>query len=314
MGKPKVTKDTVGGVLVKFGNNGEILLNSSILPCVYKFWPEPSNDSYARENLEKLFLNNSMRLTGPSEVNDPFDGNPQYITDLKGKNPAAEINRLIATTAITPEYKNHQDKLKSRFPNRKARRGADKSFQEFVIGTTDTAMRQHFERQGFISFSRDGYNPLLWAHYASAHKGIRIQFSTKLPDDAKTIDDLPIGLQLMKVRYTNARPSIRASKLSKDLASGIGGDELMDAILNKSKHWEYENEWRFIGSISARREPVITGNWVDIGPSALEKITLGVKCAPETEAFIRLLNEKSGLNIPINKAELSVREYKIIHK
>ena len=314
MKKSKLERGGAEYLTVKIGDGEKVLCESSVLSSLYKYWPAPDSTEYAKLNLEELFINNKMRLTGPSEINDPLDCNPKYISDLKGNQAAALIKDVMNRPATSHEFKIYQDELKARYPNRKSRR-ADKDYQRFVVEQSRGAIERHYSKQGFISFSADDSNPLLWAHYASAHKGVKITFSTRLSDDVKTIEDIPIATQLLKVRYGNERPKIFASKLSKRYGEADLKDmTLINAVLNKSTHWSYEDEWRFIGRVGRRSREPVCGNWVDIGKNALTSITLGVSSTDDTEKFIRELNSKSGRNLPVYRAYLSEDNYKILER
>lgn len=69
---------------------------------------------------------------------------------------------------------------------------------------------------GVLSVSTDWSNLLMWAHYASSHKGICIEF-------------LNNGDSFQPVEYVSSFPT-----------------ESDDFFLVKSKHWEYEKEYRFV--------------------------------------------------------------------
>jgi hypothetical protein len=279
---------------------------------VYKYWPEPLEGTYSRQNLEALCLENKIRLTGPREVNDPFDCSPVYIQDLHGNKAASEIASILNRPATSQEFERFQQSLKNRFPNRKARR-ADKVFQTFARETMEKSVRSHYDTQGFASFSSDGLNPLLWAHYAESHKGLRVTFRTSPLVASGRADELPIGSQLMEVRYTDERPTIYASKFSKQLgAGGLNDDVIIDSVLNKATQWKYENEWRFIGRTLSEREPPRIGDWVDIGRNAISTITLGVCSTEETMRYVVELIKKSTLKINVRRVVLSDRKFELL--
>lgn len=74
---------------------------------------------------------------------------------------------------------------------------------------------------------------LMWSHYAESHKGLCLEFDT-------TKEIVYFG-QAFKVNYSNEYPSIDVIKI------GLGKDnEYRKVVLTKSKHWEYEHEWRII--------------------------------------------------------------------
>lgn len=312
MAKKKIQRKKTDIVFIKNEDGSEIACKSSALSEIYKYWPEPLESTFARQNLEALCFENKIRLTGPSEVNDPFDCNPVYIQDLVGNKAAADITSVLNRPATSLEFERFQQTLRSRFPNRRARR-ADKEFQKFVRETSEKSVRTHYDLQGFASFSSDGLNPLLWAHYADSHKGIRVTFRTSPLETLGRADELPIGSQLMEVRYTEKRPTILASRFSKQLGrGGLNDDVIIDSVLNKATQWKYESEWRFMGRALSDREPPRIGDWVDIGTNAISAITLGVCSTEETARYVNGLVEKSALKINIRRVVLSDRKFELL--
>lgn len=112
---------------------------------------------------------------------------------------------------------------------------------------------------GILSLASSKENLLMWSHYASAHKGMCLEFKrnnhTALADDKK----------IKPMRYNYNFPSIQATSILSET------DLLSDKIRilhTKSKHWEYEQEWRHIVEQGDKLYP-----W----PAALTSIYFGCK-------------------------------------
>lgn len=72
---------------------------------------------------------------------------------------------------------------------------------------------------------------LMWSHYSEGHRGLCLQFDTT--------KDFNLFDQALKVSYDDRYPSI-------DILNIGYLDEYQKALLTKSKHWEYEQEWRIL--------------------------------------------------------------------
>jgi len=121
------------------------------------------------------------------------------------------------------------------------------------------SFKSGIEKLGILSLASSNNNLLMWSHYASEHKGMCLEFerlfSTALADDKKT----------KPMNYNDNYPSIQASSILNEV------DTLSNKIRilhSKSKHWEYEQEWRHI---------VEQGNALHPWPAALTSVYFGCK-------------------------------------
>lgn len=107
----------------------------------------------------------------------------------------------------------------------------NEGFAELKKGFKDFFPISLFSGIGVISLTSKILNPLMWAHYASANHGFAVKFNHKHFHE-KVLGPFPINYQ------EEWKP--------------ISLNDLMIAFLYitniKSKVWEYEDEWRFIGT------------------------------------------------------------------
>ena len=143
------------------------------------------------------------------------------------------------------------------------------------------------------SLSGDFANPLMWAHYADGHRGACLIFEVPEPNKFPLTNET---LELRKVSYSDTRRPIDGFRsfgnttysmlerfIYKDskgqwsnCASHITGGEavkdtwrknywgaLTNALTEKSKCWEYEDEWRVIQhqGFNGRQEDVCFAHW-----------------------------------------------------
>jgi Protein of unknown function (DUF2971) len=116
-------------------------------------------------------------------------------------------------------------------------------FELFACDLTDSKYRRPFlkwknniaERVGFLCFSKDWSNPLLWSHYADRHRGVTLEVEI---DEQLTIP----------VNYSASRLILNIEQIKKD---GGFSDQLAERLATtKSKHWRYEKEVRIPVNLS----------------------------------------------------------------
>ncbi|HAT1581997.1 TPA: DUF2971 domain-containing protein [Raoultella ornithinolytica] len=119
--------------------------------------------------------------------------------------------------------------------------------------------KRGIEKLGILSLASSNNNLLMWSHYASEHKGMCLGFernsNTALADDEKT----------KPMSYNDNYPSIKASSILNEI------DTLSNKVRilhSKSRHWEYEQEWRHIVEQGDKLYP-----W----PAALTSVYFGCK-------------------------------------
>lgn len=107
-------------------------------------------------------------------------------------------------------------------------------------------------------------NLLMWAHYASFHKGYCLEFSTKDPNPNTRLCILNDQKFTRKVTYGIEYPSLIDLK-----PFDASRQQIEDNLLfYKSSEWQYEGEWRTV---------VANGNQLHPFPGKLTSIIFGSK-------------------------------------
>lgn len=142
-------------------------------------------------------------------------------------------------------------------------------------------------------FSEDEQNIPMWAHYAGNHTGVCLSYNVNVEKINPNDDLTPL-----KVNYQSDRPELTTidlinftrNKKAKDLGV-LSPDLVMDAMyLRKSKHWEYEREWRVFDTED--KEP----RYRKLVGLELERVSLGVRANPAT---VDLVTSIVGNRVPI---------------
>jgi hypothetical protein len=106
------------------------------------------------------------------------------------------------------------------------------------------------ESLGALSLTERADHPLMWAHYASSHTGLVLEFDAEHP----FFHEGPEHCRLQKVAYSATKPTIEV------LAEGES--PWIPWFYTKSKDWEYEQEWRVLRPLGSADKviPFDTGN------------------------------------------------------
>jgi hypothetical protein len=137
---------------------------------------------------------------------------------------------------------------------------------------------------GVICFSADPAHLLMWAHYASSHKGLVLEF-----DQADPVFNLD---SFLKVDYDAVRAEYDPTG-----SNPRGAVELF--AKRKSLDWEYEQEFRLILDLSLARKQVNGGQVIylfKIEPKLLKSVTIGLRATAPTRDEIMSLTSKAPLD------------------
>ena len=159
-------------------------------------------------NLDAL-KNNYLYASHPVELNDKFD----CYSDLIDYETATD--HLIMT--FLQNFHTKQEIIEN--------------FAELKTGFKFIFPLAIYSGIGVISLTSKIKNPLMWAHYASANHGFAIKFNHKYFHE-KILGPYPINYQFEWEAISLENPM----------------NAMIYATNVKSKVWEYEDEWRFIGT------------------------------------------------------------------
>lgn len=172
--------------------------------------------------LESFFNKREIYFPNPTQFNDPFESKPI----LKLHNSRLKRDKFLI------------DLLKEKHPEfdkRGRRRFLKKHRRNIPFLTSQNGIMHVYENflkaTGILSLSEKNDDILMWAHYADSHQGICLEF------DAAT--EGTFFWESFKVIYQDEYPTVNIMAIGQ-------GEEYTKALLTKSTHWEYEQEWRII--------------------------------------------------------------------
>lgn len=206
---------------------------------LYKF---RSIDLKQPDRVGDIFRRGSLYCPSPAELNDPWECRPEFVLDstLCDEDRRAFVESLKQQLAQEfPE--DFRAKLAEEIPEDLMQtpelflddRYYDSERIRHYLKRVSTRWLQKTADFRICSFAATYEHPLLWAHYADAHRGICIEF------DASSIDDFGFALPII---YSATYPTFNVFKGSALQAIAL--------LTTKAAFWEYEKEYRLVG-----REP-----------------------------------------------------------
>ena len=155
----------------------------------------------------------------------------------------------------------------------------------------------HNTHTGFLSFSRNWTNPMLWSHYANKHRGICLGFDLKRD-------------KCQHIKYSDKR--ILAQLEQKDDDPTKLTPALQNLLLStKSAHWSYEQEVRmFVKLSSARREGALYFYPFD-GHLQLAEVILGPQCDMSLDSA-RALTRSHCPDARVYKSSLAFKSFSVV--
>jgi len=151
-------------------------------------------------------------------------------------------------------------------------------------------------------------NITMWSHYADEHRGFCVKYKT---DNCTLKHYSLITNGLLPVSYTSKLHFLSPHQLLKTGSSInmiMKNPSLLKAIiksmLTKSRHWNYEKEWRLIMSAD---EANVLGNMIDF--YLIEEIYLGCRMPLVIKKVLIEIAEKNG--IKVSEARQDNEEYRL---
>lgn len=154
-------------------------------------------------------------------------------------------------------------------------------------------------------FSESPDNILMWSHYGNKHAGFCVEYNFN------NCKDWDILIRLLPAVYTAERLSIPKEIIDcsdiKNIKVNTGKDiisEIMLLLLNKSKIWEYEAEWRIIGE-----QKLLTDGHLKELP-IVSKVFLGANISEENKSkIIKIIKSKE--NVEAYQYTIDDNKYKL---
>ena len=268
-----------------------------------------------------------IRFTQPSALNDPFELRPVFegfLTEaqiVEATNPTWEMledalrqryatlpsdaQALYSIDSIVQLVKGSPHLIEKSLAPFAAE--ARRVISDFTPHAREILSKALQTKVGILSLSESVTNPLLWAHYASSHKGFAFELSSNHPYFSRRRSESDELYHLRKVKYVDRRDSGRA-------LSEIDGDDL---FVTKETSWKYEEEWRMLALLDDAEEIVeVDGDSVylfSFPMEAIRSVILGARSSELLCQRVRLqLASREARHIKVMRAELDTLNRRVV--
>lgn len=230
-----------------------------------------------------LLATNSLWMSHPSTFNDPFDSFLSFKTShdkdfidfcYQKKHKTKKWNFWFLLKHLGPNSKGVD--LSEFIRSLEQDESLDSSEIEDLLSEffnsrnilAPMSMYSEYARLGICCFTKEQRSLLMWAHYASSHKGFCVAYK---------INELPPGVVLRDVNYDNDQVTpYQIDAMQKGELISV----LQDQICQKSPNWKYENEMRLIGSFANQKVKV---------PGIIEEVIFGYRMSREDQETVKFL-------------------------
>jgi hypothetical protein len=182
-------------------------------PFLYKY------GSISSRLLEDVFGKRRIYLSDATKFNDPFECRPVltvHHSPLKRKMFLEQITR--------DRFPNTDKRTLKKLMKGKGRLLTDpKSLRAVYNGFVSTV--------GIYCLSEKKDDLLMWSHYSDCHRGLCLEFNTSTENT--------LFWEAFKVIYQDDYPTVNIMEIRK-------AENFRKALLTKSSHWAYEQEWRIL--------------------------------------------------------------------
>ena len=186
-----------------------------LLP-LYRYQPLPAQDEEKKGWIKQIFVEHRLFFPSRNLFNDPFDCVVPSFLEI----PGAVIKRY-SEAFVERSFPNapHAEKVEklSKLMSVTALEGIRRDLQNDI------------DQAGVLSFSKVRDDILMWSHYADKHKGLCLEFD----GSANSV----FFSEAQPVEYGDYTPLPLDENPEK---------QMNRAILTKSKHWAYEQEYRIV--------------------------------------------------------------------
>lgn len=230
-----------------------------------------------------VLCNHHVYCSAAKWFNDPFDLRPVF--DLQAPNKAMRKGLERTAKRLEPHLSRAERRAKSR-------QMLKESLGARCLADTQASFEEGMatfltEKVGVLCLTTKSDDILMWSHYADAHRGVCLEFE---------VGENFAG-EAQKVRYSNDRVPI--VPYVDDTANAMS-----KALLTKSSHWSYEDEWRYL---RVKHGP---GRQA-FDPHALTSVIIGAVASAETIQYIEQWIAQRRMHLEIRRAFLSRKAFAI---
>ncbi|KZN15190.1 DUF2971 domain-containing protein [Marinomonas sp. TW1] len=236
----------------------------------------------------------NMRISQIYSLNDPFESRINLLGVLQ-----KTLNLAVHSKKISLEE--------------------EKKYYLHFKKTEEEFLNYLNEKFGIISLTTKPKNKLMWSHYANSYKGFCIELDLDSHPDIFKIEDTNSlrshhNNVLIKVDYKKNRVDFDQGLLERRIEreENIYFHKIMST---KEDIWEYEDEYRIIGTIGNKKSMIKDANQIPIHTllfpaSSIRQIILGTLCTKDNIEFVKQwINTQNAHHIKLTQLTLCESSY-----
>ena len=183
-------------------------------------------ENFCPEWLEAILRTRKIHCSDPAKLNDPWDCRVSFDYTAMLIDPA-EREKMFAVhrKSLPPEMLNHP--LRPVYED--LMRNNDTELVK-AVELSSLFLTEQLQQRRIYCLTPHPLSTLMWSHYGGDHTGICLEFHI----------GNPLFLTAHGVKYLDQYPKFVLTRMEPS--------DAMDFILTKAKCWEYEEEYRLIGS------------------------------------------------------------------
>jgi Protein of unknown function (DUF2971) len=246
------------------------------------------------DRIARIFATGTIYCSNPKDFNDPWDSRACFSKTLLD-DPAAygrTVQWFLRTglkhgPLISPaEYARREQELRT-----------NRNLLEWMIDEMTRRIGEAVNSQYRVyCLSTHGDIPLMWSHYASAHRGVCLEFSVH--------SDLFCGA--LAIEYLEHYPQFDLAQDDKEAA--------LATLLAKSEHWSYENEYRLIVAAPGYTFPGLpttNDNFLPFPAGSLRAVIMGCLMQKSDRDDLVALIKNGGSRVELMDARLTPDRYEL---
>lgn len=235
--------------------------------------------SMRSEGLEEIFTKRQVYLNDATTFDDPFESRPQITYHQDWVKRERYLKQLIQQNYPSADKKT-RNKLRE-----------EKRHFFIDLNILKSAYDIFIKSTGIYCLTEKNNELLMWSLYSESHKGLCLEF------DASKQGTL--FCEALKVIYQEGYPEVNIMDMGNTA-------EYQKALLTKSLHWQYQEEWRII-----KPKPSGGPGYYAFPPELLTGVILGSLMSDPDKALLMRWVDKYPVKINVFEARLNDIRFQI---
>jgi hypothetical protein len=233
-----------------------------------------------------------LRASNPRYFNDPFDCSPLLSSESL---PPEAVDDFMDVVASFLKMSGQPSPSPQQWAETRSRLKVDQNYRAARMIKFSESLFKMVRHFRIICVCGNAFNPLLWSHYADAHRGMCLEFNSTIEPFSRAA----------AINYVPQYPQIALSKAKLDSLLEI-------SLLTKAKWWEYEQEFRLIATdVQPSPHLKCEQDLIELPPNSLTAIICGHRCPQSSVEEARQLINRFAPHVELYAAVRQPGNYEL---